>query len=218
GRRSARTRRAASPPATGSTAAASRAPPCMSTQTARSCSPRGAPTSAGPAAPWRGWAPRRPGPALARVAPSSPPPPPPPAPAAPSVGSTHATGGSRVPFATGQAVVDTTKTIIQELCVRAARMWKVDPEGVVWEDGHAKPASSNVGTFAPLSLKEIAAKSATTGGPIVAAGSGDPAVVAPGFAPQLCDLEVDPETGKGNMLRFVRGAEGGRAHPPSTLA
>src|SRR6266567_8251648 len=88
-----------------------------------------------------------------------------------SVGYAHLTGGSRVTFATGMAVVDATKKIIQELCVRAAKMWGVDPDGVVWEDGCAKPASSNVGDFQPLSLKEIAAKRQQTGGPIVAAGS-----------------------------------------------
>jgi CO/xanthine dehydrogenase Mo-binding subunit len=132
-----------------------------------------------------------------------------------SVGYTHVTGGSRVTFATGMAVVDTTKKIIQELCVRAAKMWNVDPEGVVWEDGHAKPASSNVGTFKPLSLKEIAAKRAQTGGPIVAAASVNPAVVAPGFATQFCDLEVDPETGKVTILRFVAAQDVGRAIHPS---
>jgi CO/xanthine dehydrogenase Mo-binding subunit len=132
-----------------------------------------------------------------------------------SVGYTHVTGGSRVTFATGAAVVDTTKKIIDELCVRAAKMWKVDPEGVVWEDGCAKPASSNVGEFAPLTLKEIAAKSASTGGPIVAAGSVNPSVVAPGFATQFCDLEVDPETGKVTILRFVAAQDVGRAIHPS---
>jgi CO/xanthine dehydrogenase Mo-binding subunit len=81
-----------------------------------------------------------------------------------SVGYAHLTAGSRVTFATGMVVVDTTKKIIQELCVRAARMWGVEPEGVVWEDGCAKPASTNVGDFKPLSLKEIAAKRAQTGG------------------------------------------------------
>ena len=35
-------------------------------------------------------------------------------------------------------------------------IWDVDPEGVVWEDGYAKPAGSNVGDFKPLSLKAIA--------------------------------------------------------------
>src|SRR5438132_11637002 len=51
-------------------------------------------------------------------------------------------------------------------------IWDVDIEGVVWEDGCAKPASTNVGDFAPLSFKELAAKKALTGGPITAAGLG----------------------------------------------
>src|SRR5258705_7060178 len=132
-----------------------------------------------------------------------------------SVGYTHVTGGSRVTFATGMAVVDTTKKIIQELCVRAAKMWDVDPEGVVWEDGCAKPASSNVGDFKPLSLREIAAKRAQTGGPIVAAAAVNPSAVAPGFATQFCDVEVDPETGKVKILRFVAAQDVGRAIHPS---
>ena len=77
-----------------------------------------------------------------------------------SVGYTHVTGGSRVTFATGIAVVEATKKVIEELCERAAMIWDVDPEGVVWEDGYAKPAGTNVGEFKPLSLKEIAAKRA----------------------------------------------------------
>jgi CO/xanthine dehydrogenase Mo-binding subunit len=132
-----------------------------------------------------------------------------------SVGYAHLTGGSRVTFATGLAVVDTTKQIIKELCVRAAKMWGVDPDGVVWEDGCAKPASSNVGEFKPLSLKEIAAKRAQTGGPIVAAAAVNPTTVAPGFATQFCDVEVDPETGKVKILRFVAAQDVGRAIHPS---
>ena len=56
--------------------------------------------------------------------------------------------------------------MIAELRKRAAMMWDVDVDGVVWEDGHAKPASSNVGEFKPLSLAEITAKAGATGGPI----------------------------------------------------
>jgi CO/xanthine dehydrogenase Mo-binding subunit len=132
-----------------------------------------------------------------------------------SIGYTHVTGGSRVTFATGMAVVDTTKKIIQELCIRAAKMWGVDPEGVVWEDGCARPASSNVGDFKPLALREIAAKRAQTGGPIVAAAAVNPTAVAPGFATQFCDVEVDPETGKVKILRFVAAQDVGRAIHPS---
>ncbi len=132
-----------------------------------------------------------------------------------SVGYAHLTGGSRVTFATGMAVVDTTKKIIQELCVRAAKMWNVDSEGVVWEDGCAKPASSNVGEFKPLSIREIAAKRGQTGGPIVAAAAVNPSAAAPGFATQFCDVEVDPETGKVTVLRFVAAQDVGRAIHPS---
>ena len=128
-----------------------------------------------------------------------------------SVGFTHLTGGSRVTFATGTAVVDATKIVIQDMCKRAAKMWGVDPEAVVWENGHAKPASSNVGNFEPLSIKDIAAKRAQTGGPIVAAAGVNPATVAPGYGTQFCDVEVDPETGKVTILRFVAAQDVGRA-------
>jgi len=132
-----------------------------------------------------------------------------------SVGYTHVTGGSRVTFATGIAAIDATKKVIKELCKRAAMIWDVDPEGVVWEDGHAKPASSNVGEFKPLSLKELAAKRGQTGGPIGAEGNVNPGAVAPGFSTQFCDVEVDPETGKVTILRFVAAQDVGRAIHPS---
>jgi CO/xanthine dehydrogenase Mo-binding subunit len=132
-----------------------------------------------------------------------------------SVGYTHVTGGSRVTFATGMAVVEATKKIIQDLCNRAAKLWNVDPEGVVWENGFAKPASSNVGEFPPMSIREIAAKRGQTGGPIVAAAGVNPAAVAPGYATHFCDVEVDPDTGKVTVLRYVAAQDVGRAIHPS---
>ncbi len=132
-----------------------------------------------------------------------------------SVGYTHVTGGSRVTFATGLAAVDATKKVISDLCKRAAMIWNVDPEGVVWEDGHARPASTNVGDFKPLSVKDIAAKKAVTGGPIGAQGNVNPGAVAPGFSTQFADVEVDPETGKVTVLRMVAAQDVGRAIHPS---
>jgi CO/xanthine dehydrogenase Mo-binding subunit len=132
-----------------------------------------------------------------------------------SVGYTHVTGGSRVTFATGTAVVVTSRTVVKELCKRAALIWGVDAEGVVWEDGYAKPAGSNVGDFKPLSLKEIAAKASATGGPITASGGVNAGGQAPGFSTQFCDVEVDPETGKVTILRFVAAQDVGRAIHPS---
>jgi CO/xanthine dehydrogenase Mo-binding subunit len=132
-----------------------------------------------------------------------------------SVGYTHVTGGSRVTFATGLAIVEACKKVIEEVRKRAALTWDVPVEGVIWEDGHAKPASSNVGKFEPLSLKAIAQKRALTGGPIVAAASVNAGGVAPGFSTQFCDVEVDPETGKVKILRFVAAQDAGRAIHPS---
>jgi CO/xanthine dehydrogenase Mo-binding subunit len=132
-----------------------------------------------------------------------------------SVGYTHVTGGSRVTFASGMAVVNATRTVIKELCKRAAMIWDVDPEAVVWEDGYAKPAGANAGDFEPLSLREIAAKAAQTGGPITASASVNAGGQAPGFSTQFCDVEVDPETGKVTILRFVAAQDVGRAIHPS---
>jgi len=132
-----------------------------------------------------------------------------------NVGYTHVTGGSRVTFATGIAVVSATNSAIKELCKRAAMIWDVDPDGVIWEDGFAKPASSNVGDFKPLSLKELAAKAAATGGPITTSAGVNPGGQAPGFSAQFYDVEVDPDTGRVDILRAVCAQDVGRAIHPS---
>jgi CO/xanthine dehydrogenase Mo-binding subunit len=127
----------------------------------------------------------------------------------------HVTGGSRVTYATGLAVIDACKQVIDNLRARAAMIWDVDVDGVIWEDGAAKPASSNVGDFEPLPLKEIAAKAAATGGPIGATGKVNAGGQAPGFATQFCDVEVDPDTGKVTILKFVAAQDCGRAISPA---
>ncbi len=47
---------------------------------------------------------------------------------------------------------------------RAAIIWKID--AVTWLDVEARPAGANAGQFEPLSLADLAAKAAATGGPI----------------------------------------------------
>ncbi|MFH1604776.1 MAG: xanthine dehydrogenase family protein molybdopterin-binding subunit, partial [Pseudomonadota bacterium] len=132
-----------------------------------------------------------------------------------SIGYTHVTGGSRVTFATGTAVVEACKKVIGELCARAAMIWKVDKGDVIWEDGFAMPVGKSVGKFEPLSLKAIAAKRAVTGGPIGAEASVNAGGFAPGLASELCDVEVDPETGAVKILRFIVAQDVGRAIHPS---
>jgi CO/xanthine dehydrogenase Mo-binding subunit len=66
-----------------------------------------------------------------------------------------------------------------------------------------------------MSLKEIAGKAALTGGPLTAAASVNAGGQAPGFSTQFCDVEVDPETGKVTILRFVVAQDVGKAIHPS---
>jgi CO/xanthine dehydrogenase Mo-binding subunit len=131
-----------------------------------------------------------------------------------SVGYTQATGGSRVTFATGMTVINACNKIIDEMCARVAKLWKVDRADVIWEDGHARPAGKRAGEFEPLSFKAIAAKRTATGGPISASATINAEGQAPGFSAQFCDVEVDPETGYVKIVRFVAAQDVGRAiHP-----
>src|SRR6185295_13453526 len=131
-----------------------------------------------------------------------------------SVGYTQATGGSRVTYATGRAVIDACNKIIAEMCVRAAKIWKIDVADVIWEDGSARPAGARAGEFPPMTFKEIASKRTATGGQVVAAAAINAEGQGPGFAAQFCDVEVDPETGAVKILRYVAAQDAGRAiHP-----
>ena len=132
-----------------------------------------------------------------------------------SVGYTQGTGGSRVTYATGLTVINACNKIIDEMRARAAMIWEVSADDVIWENGCARPAGDKAGKFEPLTLKAIAAKRGVTGGPIVAEVSVNAGGVAPGFATELCDVEVDPETGNVKVLRFVAAQDVGRAIHPS---
>ena len=128
-----------------------------------------------------------------------------------SIGYNHVTGGSRVTYATGIAVVEACNKVIEDLRLRASLMWDTDIKNVVWSDGYAKPVDPSVGNFEPLSLKAIAGKRAVTGGPIGFEASTNAGGQAPGFSTQFVDVEVDPETGAVKILQFVAAQDVGRA-------
>ena len=84
-----------------------------------------------------------------------------------------------------------------------------------WENGHAHPAGANAGEFTPLSLAEIAAKASQTGGPITGHISVNAQGAAPAFATHICDVEVDTETGRVQVIRYTAVQDAGRAVHPS---
>ena len=94
-------------------------------------------------------------------------------------------------------------------------IWKIDAGEVLWEDGCAKPADMAAGKFEPMPLKAIAAKRALTGAPIGAEAAVNAGGFAPGFATELCDVEVDLETSAVKILRFIVAQEVARAIHPS---
>jgi len=137
-----------------------------------------------------------------------------------SAGYTDVTGGSRVCFATGMAVIQAAQDVRDELKRRAARIWNVAPDAVTWEKGRVVPPAGTKDAksgadAAPLTVAQIAAKMAHTGGPIVGRASLYAPMAGPGFGGHICDIEVDPETGRSRVVRYTALQDVGKAVHPS---
>ena len=126
-----------------------------------------------------------------------------------ALGYNFLTGGSRVTFSSGMAVIEAARDVIRQLCERAAKIWEVAHDEVIWEDGHARS-----GKLA-LSLAEIAKTAGKTGGPIVGNAAINAQGAGPSLATHVVDVEVDPETGKVTILRYTAIQDAGKAVHPS---
>ena len=132
-----------------------------------------------------------------------------------SLGYTFLTGGSRATFSNGLAAVEAATNAKTELRGRAAKYWEIPIDAVEWEDGMAKPAGSNAGEFDPLSLADLAKLANKTGGPIAGHAQINAQGAAPSFGTHLVDVEVDPETGQVEILRYTVVQDAGKAIHPS---
>lgn len=131
-----------------------------------------------------------------------------------SLGFNDTTEGSRGTFSSSLAIIRAARDATQMLRKRAAEMWDIPVDDVIWEDGMAKAKGNGHGNLPSLSLKEIAAAAPNTGGPI----AGHSEIVADGagvsFGTHICDIEVDPETGATKVLRYTVIQDAGKAvHP-----
>jgi CO/xanthine dehydrogenase Mo-binding subunit len=129
-----------------------------------------------------------------------------------SVGYTDVTGGSRVTFATGWAAYEAAQDIKRQLVARAAQIWDVSPDDVTYEGGIIQSKKDKGKRF---TFKELAEKLHGTGGTIVGRASVDPTGIGGGFATHICDVEVDTETGKVNIVRYTAIQDVGKAIHPS---
>jgi CO/xanthine dehydrogenase Mo-binding subunit len=64
-------------------------------------------------------------------------------------------------------------------------------------------------------FKALAQRLNSTGGPIVGRGTANPAGVGNAFGLHVVDVEVDPETGKVEILRYTAFQDAGKAIHPS---
>ncbi|MCB0993307.1 MAG: molybdopterin-dependent oxidoreductase, partial [Acidimicrobiales bacterium] len=129
-----------------------------------------------------------------------------------TVGFNDTTGGSRVTHATGMAVVEACRKVVADLRARAAKTWDVDVDKVEWVDGQAQQVD---GSVPPLSLAELAKNWGRTGGPISATFSHNARGAGAAFSTQVCDVEVDPETGVVSVVRYTTAQDAGKAIHPS---
>jgi CO/xanthine dehydrogenase Mo-binding subunit len=129
-----------------------------------------------------------------------------------SVGFNDLTGGSRTTFASGMAVVQAAENLIGTLRERAAAIWEVEADAVEWRAGAAQPPPG--ADAKPLTLAELAGLADRTGGPLTASASLTAKGAGPAFSVNFCDVDVDVETGKVDLLRFTAVQDAGRAiHP-----
>jgi CO/xanthine dehydrogenase Mo-binding subunit len=67
----------------------------------------------------------------------------------------------------------------------------------------------------PLSVADIARQAGRTGGPIAGKASLNARGAGPGFGTHICDVEVDPDTGRVDVIRYTSVQDAGRAIHPS---
>jgi CO/xanthine dehydrogenase Mo-binding subunit len=128
-----------------------------------------------------------------------------------ALGWNRITAGSRTTYSSGMVIIDSARKAITELCRRAALIWGVPEEGVVFEDGYCRPASSNVGEFPPLSIAEIAGKTTLTLGAIAGHSEMNVTGAGPGFGVHIVDVEVDQELGRVDIKRYTVVEDAGKA-------
>jgi xanthine dehydrogenase molybdenum-binding subunit len=129
-----------------------------------------------------------------------------------AIGYTDVTGGSRTAVTTGMAVFQASEDVVRQLKERAAKVWEKKPEEVTFENGVFSAQGEGI---KPMTVKELAGRLARTGGPVTGRATVNARSVGPAFATTCVDVEVDPDTGKVQVLRATIAQDVGTALHPS---
>ena len=128
-----------------------------------------------------------------------------------SIGYTGMTGGSRTTFATGYAAYLAAQTMVEQLKSRVAILWELNENDIDFNDGYFTSNDQEL----KISIKELSGKLESTGGPVSSTASVNMAAGGNGYAVHICDLEIDPETGKTDVVRYTAIQDVGKAIHPS---
>ena len=128
-----------------------------------------------------------------------------------SIGYSSGAGGSGVTFKMGRACYEAAQDIRRQMVERAARIWDVEVDDVDYDKGVLKHKQDSE---LQMTFAELAKQLNGTGGPIVGRATVNPGGVGNAFALHIVDVEVDPETGKVEILRMTAVQDVGKAiHP-----
>ena len=129
-----------------------------------------------------------------------------------SIGYSSGAGGSGVTFKMGRACYEAAQDVKRQLIDRAARIWEVSPDDVDYDKGTLRHKQD---TELTMTFAGIARQLNGTGGPIVGRATVNPGGVGNAFGLHIVDVEVDPDTGKVEILRFTAVQDCGKAIHPS---
>jgi CO/xanthine dehydrogenase Mo-binding subunit len=129
-----------------------------------------------------------------------------------SIGYSSGAGGSGVTFKMGTACYLAAVDVKEQLIERAAKIWDISAEDVEYEKSTLKHKSD---PELKMTFTELARRLNGTGGPVVGRGTANPGGVGNAFCINIVDVEVDPDTGKVDILRFTAIQDVGKAIHPS---
>jgi xanthine dehydrogenase molybdenum-binding subunit len=126
-----------------------------------------------------------------------------------SVGYTEVTGGSRVTYATGYAVYELAQEMKRKTTAALAEQWEVPADSITVNGAQYSAGSKSA------DLREVARLLEEAGAQITASVTVSPTGSGGAFATHIADVEVDPETGKVDVIRYTAVQDAGTAIHPS---
>ena len=127
-----------------------------------------------------------------------------------TIGFTATTGGSRTTYATGYAGWEAAKKLIDEMKKRVSILWEEPQNEIMFKDGEFFSQQTDL----KIKISELATKINPTGGPVTSTASVNLSAAGNGFGIGICDIEIDPKTGKTDVVRYTAIQDVGKAIYP----